>query len=134
MTEALYPDQRQRKWEKGLVAAVLASPAAWVVQLVIGYALIGAACYANSKLGFYILSAVMGLVAIAAGVFSFNRYRRLPGSDRPALYETDTEEHAPGFLALVGGMSAILFFLLIAATLVYGIFLSPCPVLFQLFP
>ena len=98
-----------------------APPAAWAIQLVAGYGLVAVACALDDKIAFYVLSAAAALVTLAAGRLSF-----LSARGRMNVRDLEAAD-APGeFLAACGVLLAIVFFVLIAATGLYGAFLNPC--------
>ena len=96
-------------------------PVAWGIQLLAGYGLVALACSVNSKTGFYALSAVAALATLASGLLSFvSTHERIDVRD---LEHADAPDE---FVAACGVLLAIVFFVLIAATGLYGTALNPC--------
>lgn len=106
-----------------LMFIFFAPPAAWVIQLVVGYGLVSLACISGSKSAFYGLSIAVGAVVLAAGLLSFAAWRRRGERDGDHLSASAPPQD---FVALMGVLLAAFFLLLIVATLLYGIPLNPC--------
>lgn len=93
---------------------------AWGIQLLAGYGLAALAC-TTTKLPFFILSGVAVGATVAAGVLSFvSAHERINVRD---LEHADAPEE---FVAACGVLLAVVFFVLIATTGIYGAFLNPC--------
>ena len=97
-----------------------APPMAWGMQLLVGYGLVALACSTGTKTAFDGLTVIVGLITLAAGVTSF-----LSWHDR-GVAELETTPDSGQFVAAAGVLLAIVFLVLIAATGIYGAFLSPC--------
>ena len=97
-----------------------APPAAWGVQLVIGYGLIALACASGTKIAFDVLTVVTGVVTLTAGVISFASWHHR------GIAELETTPNSDEFLAAAGVVLAMIFFLLIAGTGISGAFLNAC--------
>lgn len=96
---------------------------AWAAQLLLGYVLVGVACSVQSPLLFVVVSAVAGLVAIAASGLSFSAWRR---------HEVDTHDinQSPTLHRFLVSSSLVLnlgFVLIILVTVVLGFIARPCP-------
>ncbi len=105
-----------------------AGPIAWVLQLVIGYALSTVSCSVGSKLPVYVLSALAVLVTIGAGIAAWRSWRELR-TGRPTLSDMVVEHESAEFLAIAGFLISGIFFLLTVLTGLSGLFLTACPII-----
>lgn len=103
------------------------APAAWVVQLLAGYAFEEAACSSGSSgwgvdasAAHALLFAGCAAVAVAAGIASF---RSLRAAGRP---ESGDVRGRLAFTALAGLLASVLFLALICVTGVGSVVLDPC--------
>lgn len=109
--------------------AFFAGPILWGLQLLAGYGLTTVSCTLASKLPDYILIGVSGVIALAAAIVAVGAWRGRPGQQHSIWMETNEALDTSTFLAVSGFVMNLLFFLLIVATFVADIFLSPCPVI-----
>ncbi len=110
-----------------------AGPVFWALQLLIGYALTPVACQAGTNLAIYIVSAVTGIIILAAGWLAYRNWREYSHGHRE-LVDSKAQISSSEFVALSGALLSTLFFLLVLYTGVSMIFLNPCPVITQPFP
>ncbi len=106
-----------------------AGPILWGLQILAGYGLTTVSCNIANKLPLYILIGASGLIVLAAAVVAYAAWRKWPGEERSIFLESNASHGTSTFLAVSGFLISILFFLLIVATLIADIFLSPCPVI-----
>ncbi|HEX2864335.1 MAG TPA: hypothetical protein VHN99_07180 [Deinococcales bacterium] len=99
--------------------ALLAAPAAWTVQLLLGFELTPAAC-SVSRLPLHALDLAALAVDLAALAIGWSEYRRLVG-----LGET-IEGHAVRLMLIVGLAFSALFGLLIVFSSLPPFFLGAC--------
>jgi hypothetical protein len=97
--------------------AFLAGPAAYGVQLLLGYALTPLAC-SSTKVPLHLLSAFAAGVVVAAAVLSFRAWRA--GTARAG------NGNVAGFMFEAGFVLSLIFLLLILATALNMIMLAPC--------
>lgn len=95
MTGRLYPAPEDRVWAPRLTAALIAGPAAWMLRLLIGLALVPNACQAGTVWILHLLTLLFGGVAVAALVVSV-RSRRAVG-----LLSTTAGTERTRFVALL---------------------------------
>ena len=98
-----------------------APPAAWALQLLIGYGLVTVACLNGTKIAFEVLSLVAGLIVVASGITSFLSWHHR------GIAELEVTPNVDEFVAAVGVLLAVIFFVLIAGTCLYGAALDACP-------
>ncbi len=103
-----------------------AGPAAWALQILVGYALVPVACRSGSKLGIYLVSAAAAVIILVAGTQAYRSWREYAG--RRELVDTEAGNSASEFIAISGALLSTLFFLLAVYTGVLMVFLNPCPV------
>ncbi len=113
-------DNGKRFGAARLAFMYFAPPAAWGLQLLIGYGLVALACSTGTKIVFDGLTVIAGLITLAAGLVSF-----LSWHDR-GLAELETTPDSAQFVAAAGVVLAVVFFILIAGTGISGAFLSAC--------
>jgi hypothetical protein len=111
----------QRYSSRRLAFMFFAPPAAWGLQLLIGYGTITIACLNDTKLAFEELSVIAGVITLAAGAVALASWR-----DR-GIAELEDTPNSDQFVAVVGVLLAVIFFVLIAATGLYGVALNACP-------
>ncbi len=102
-----------------------AGPAAWALQILVGYALVPVACQSGSKLGILLVSAVAAVIILVAGIQAYRSWREYAG--RRELVDTEQRVSPAEFIAISGALLSTLFFLLVVYTGVLMIFLNPCP-------
>ncbi len=112
----------------------LAGPILWGLQILAGYGLTTVACNIAGKLPVYVLTGLCGLIVLAATVVAYGAWRAGPGKERSILMETDDAGRTAAFLSMSGFVMSLLFFLLILATFISDIFLSPCPIITMTMP
>ncbi len=103
-----------------------AGPAAWALQILVGYALVPVACQSGSKLGIYLVSAAAAVIILVAGIQAYRSWREYAGGRE--LVDTEERTSPAAFIAISGALLSTLFFLLVVYTGVLMIFLNPCPV------
>jgi hypothetical protein len=106
-----------------------AGPVLWGLQVLAGYGLTTVSCNIASKLPVYLLTAICGLIVLAAVFVAYGAWRTGPGKAQSIFMETAEADGATTFLAVSGFVVSLLFFLLILATFVSDLFLSPCPII-----
>ncbi len=104
-----------------LIFMYFAPPLSWGVQLLAGYGLAALACATGSKLPFFTLSVIAGLVTLSSGVVSFITVR-----ERLDVRDLEAASTPQEFVAAAGVLLALVFFLLIAATGLFGATLNAC--------
>jgi hypothetical protein len=112
--------EQKRYGRARLAFMYFAPPTAWGLQLVIGYGLIALACTTGTKIAFFTLTGIVGVIALAAGVISFASWHQR------GIAELETTPNSDEFVAAAGVLLAVVFLVLIAATGLYGAALSPC--------
>ncbi len=103
-----------------------AGPAAWALQILVGYALVPVACQSGSKLGIYLVSIMAAVIILVAGLRAYRNWREYAGQRE--LEDTEARTSPAAFIAISGALLSTLFFLLVVYTGVLMIFLNPCPV------
>ena len=98
-----------------------APPAAWGLQLLIGYGLVTVACLNGTKIAFEALSVIAGLITLSSGLVSFLSWHHR------GIVELEVTPNVDEFVAVVGVLLAVIFFVLIAGTALYGAALDACP-------
>ncbi len=109
-----------------LAFGFFAGPAAWYLLLLIGYALVPAACRSGSKLSLYLASGAAAIIILIAGLLSYRLWRSAAGQPGPA--DEAANPRWPEFAAASGLLLSSLFFLLVVYTGISQIFLIACPV------
>jgi hypothetical protein len=108
-------DRPRRGRLAALHAGPIVPPIAWLLSLQLGYALSYAACGAQTR--WFLHLAVLGpLVLIAASAYGIWQAHR----------SREDDEHWPTWLAYLGLMSCAWFALVIVATDIPTMVLSPC--------
>jgi hypothetical protein len=97
-----------------------AGPAAYVTQLLLGYALTPLACSAT-KVPQTILSIAAIIVVVTGALLAFRRWRQLGGGR-----DQRGQQSAVSFMSLVGFVLCLLFLLLILFTALNMLLLDPC--------
>lgn len=90
MTGRLHPAPQDRVWAPRLAVALVAGPAAWILRLLIGLALVPYACQSGAWI-LHLPSLGFGAIALAALVISVRTRRRLIAllsTDNPATDRT----------------------------------------------
>jgi hypothetical protein len=105
-----------------------AGPAAWALQILIGYVLSTLACQSGSKVWIYILSAAVALIVIVSGFLAFRTWRDY-ARGRQALTDMEADISRQEWVALAGTLLSTMFLLPILMTGIGIIFLNPCPVI-----
>ncbi len=111
-----------------------AGPILWGIQLLAGYGLATVSCTAGNKLPVLLTVGVSGLVVLAAAVIAYQAWRAQPEKAQSIFRETNRADRAATFLAVSGFVMSLLFFLLILATFISDLFLSPCPIITMRLP
>ncbi|HVU12101.1 MAG TPA: hypothetical protein VHD90_12525 [Phototrophicaceae bacterium] len=105
-----------------------APPAAWGLQLLIGYGLVTVACLSGTKIAFEGLSLIVALITIVSGVTSFLSWHHR------GIAELEVTPNADEFVAVVGVLLAVIFLVLIVGTALYGAALAACPPISMILP
>ena len=99
------------------------------MQILAGYGLTTVSCSIANKLPVYVLTGVSALIVLGAAIVAHGAWRTWPGEEGSIFMETDRADRTSTFLAVSGFLVSLLFFLLILATFVSDLFLSPCPII-----
>lgn len=105
-----------------------AGPAAWALQILIGYGLSAQSCIVGNKLSIYILSAAVALIVIASAYLAYRNWREY-SRGRQSLTDLEAGIGRQEWVSLAGALLSTMFLLPILMTGVAIIFLSPCPVI-----
>ncbi len=111
-----------------------AAPAAWAVQLLLGYVLALPSCQVGSKASMYILSVAAAVVAIAAALTSYAGWKKYSQGGERRITDLEVNVNRSEFLSMAGVIVSLVFLALIVYTGVAAVFLSACPVLTQPLP
>jgi hypothetical protein len=115
--------------------SVISGPVIWVLQVGIGYVLVPVACQRNSNWIVLVISIVAAVPALVMGSIAYRSWRRYStGTEQVSITSLDESEGLGAFFGSAGTLMSGLFFILIAATAFYSLFLSPCPVITMPFP
>ncbi len=106
-----------------------AGPILWGLQLLAGYGLATVSCTAGNKLPVLLMVGISGLVVLAAAFVAYRAWRAQPDKAQSILRETNQTDRTGTFIAASGFVVSLLFFLLILATFISDLFLSPCPII-----
>ena len=106
-----------------LWVAVLGSAVVWFIQMQTGYAMVTWACAAGKTWPLHLVGVLFLILAAIPGFIGWKIWS--------AAAVTATERKSAGagrrrFMALLGIMLTILFFLLIVAQIIPGFFVDPC--------
>jgi hypothetical protein len=101
----------------------LGAAGAWVVHMALGYPLVPLVCSTGLTVLLYLLSAVLGVVAAAAGMVSWQNWRAAGGAAAGNLIGSDTRI---GFMAFTGVLASGFFFAAIMLATVPVILIDPC--------
>lgn len=122
-----------------LLLALLGSPVAWTVHLLLGYVLVAVSCSVpgiRADLGIAVLTAVCAGMAVASGVLAVRLWResqrqllvdREPGGPEPWDARMGERGARSVFLAVVALFMAVLFTYLILLQGLPPLFASSCP-------
>ena len=99
---------------------------AWLIQLLLGYALTPVAC-SSSKIPFYVLSLLAGVVTLVACVLATRYWQRRPSGDLGDIRMIEEPREMSAFIGIAGFATNVLFLLLIITTALVGGFSQPCP-------
>ena len=106
-----------------LWAGVLGAPAAWALQLDIGYAMPPGLCHLGSRWPEYVLSLICLLAALTGAAVSYRQYATIGG-------KPDDPEGGPlarrRFLGALGTAVGLLFAIVIIAQSLPSFFFDPC--------
>jgi hypothetical protein len=115
--------------------SVISGPVIWALQLGIGYVLVPVACQRNSNWMVLAISIVAAVPALVMGSIAYRSWQRYSaGNQQTKETSLDEPEGLGEFFGSAGSLMSALFFILIAATAFYSLFLSPCPVITMPFP
>ncbi len=109
--------------------AFFAGPALWGIQILAGYGLTTVSCNVASKVPVLLLIGISSVIVLAAAFIAYGAWRAWPGKERSIFMETGEADGTTTFLAVSSFAVSLLFFLLILATFLTDIFLSPCPII-----
>ena len=104
-----------------------AGPILWGLQILVGYGLATVACTNGNKLPVYLTIGISALIVLVAGVLAYQAWNSR--AQDSILVATDQAQETPMFWAVSGFFMSTLFFLLILATAITAVFLSPCPLI-----
>ncbi|MGE5251637.1 MAG: hypothetical protein ACM3QS_15655 [Bacteroidota bacterium] len=121
------PKTRAHAGNWRLPFGLFAGPALWVLQILIGYGLASAACTTGNTLPVYAIILLSGLVVLAVAILVYREWNSR--QDGSPLAAANQAQESPTFWAVSGLFVSAFFFLLILATGVTALFLSPCPVI-----
>ncbi len=125
----------QKTHEKNLGFAFFGGPALWAVQLLVGYLFANLTSSAGfSKLWYYILSAVVVLAILVAGILALVAWRRLSPSKQRDISVFDEPVERREFVATAGLFLSSVFFWLTLVTGVFVLFISPARMITMPFP
>ena len=113
------------KWR--LPFGLLAGPVLWGLQTLVGYGLVTVSCTTGNKLPIYLTIGLSGLIVLAAAVMTYRAWNS--NADDSLLMATSQAQESTAFWSISGFVMSTLFFLLILATVITALFLSPCPVI-----
>jgi hypothetical protein len=118
-----------------LPLSVISGPIIWAVELMVGYVLVPVACQKSSNWILLVLGIVTAVPTVVMGLIAYRGWKHYATDTRqPDVANLDAEEGLGEFLGSAGTLVSLLFFILIAATAIYGFCLSPCPVITMPFP
>lgn len=106
-----------------LVAGMLAAPLAWLLHLVVSYALVGPACEGEASWVHHVVTLAALALALPGGVLAWQAWRGSPPEDSPGA----PARHRTQFLAIAGVVNAVFFSLIILLSWSAAIALAPCP-------
>ena len=115
----------QNQWR--LPFGFLAGPILWALQILVGYGIDSLACTTGNKLPVYLTIALSGLIVLAAAVLAYQAWSSK--SDSSFLMATNQAQESALFWSVSGLVISVLFFILILATVITALFLSPCPII-----
>ncbi|MHB8627471.1 MAG: hypothetical protein ACYDBJ_13950 [Aggregatilineales bacterium] len=131
-THADQPASRElRNRHRAFAIGMLSGPTLWAIQIGIGYALVPPACSTGSKLPLFALAAITGVLTFIAGAVAWQQWQL---ATRNRLMDLDDPTMPRSFLGSLGVCMSLLFLLLILATGIVTILLSPCPLLTMTVP
>ncbi len=108
---------------------IWAGPVLWGLQILVGYGLATVSCRIGNSLPVLLAIGISGLIVLAAAVIAYSAWRTWPGEKGSILLDANQEGRTNTFLAVAGFAMSSLFFLLILATFLTDLFLSPCPII-----
>ncbi len=109
--------------------AFFAGPILWGFQILAGYGLVTVSCSIANKWPLYLLIGVSALIVLAAAIVAYGAWQGVPRSEPSMLVEANQARETSTFFAVAGIFVSSLFFIVILATLIADIFLSPCPII-----
>ena len=114
-----------RRWQ--LPFGFFAGPILWGLQIIVSYGLVTVACTSGNKLPVYLTVSTAALIVLVAGALAYRAWSS--NSNASILVASDEAQETPVFWAVSGFVVSALFFLLILATAITALFLSPCPII-----
>jgi nicotinamide riboside transporter PnuC len=111
----------------GFLGAVIA----WIVHLLIAYALVPVACLLDLEIALYAVSLVTALIALAALLVSWRTWQRAERTDSPEAYAASTS--TTRFMGLSGVLLGVLFLGAIFVQTIPIILQNPCEAAGRLF-
>lgn len=106
--------------------SVLAAPVAWIIRLVVTYAMVGWICRNNDPLFMHLVSAVFFTVSLTGFVVAWRSYRAARRVELPSTGPWRWERSH--FMALVGVLNSVLFTVVILVEWSMTLFTDPCVV------
>lgn len=115
-----------------------AGPAAWALQLLIGYGLLAHACMAGTKLWIFLVNGAAVVIVFIAAVLAYRNWRGYANSRDPGsgsmIFDIESSISRQEFIAISGALLSSVFLLLILVTGIAMIFLNPCPTIMMPLP
>jgi hypothetical protein len=124
--EWLPPGYREAVYGRGLLLlwlGVLGGPLVWVLDFQVAYWLVYRACHTNTMFPLYAETVLALLLAVAPIVLAWRMLQRFPDADRTGGQPDDRAR----FMALTGIGLSVLFFIVVLASAVPRVVLTPCP-------
>src|SRR4051794_39162401 len=117
MSQEQTHETHQPRGEASLWTAVLGAPALWALQMQTNYVLAPWTCTHGKSAMYAVAIITLGLIA-GGGVVSFIEWRK----ESDAAFTDDRLIDRGRFLALMGMMNSVLFFLLVSAQTLATVF------------
>jgi hypothetical protein len=124
--ERLPPAYREAVYGRGLLLlwiGVLGGPLVWLLDLQVAYWLVYRACHTNSMVPLYVETVLAAALAVVPVAIAWRMLQRFPDADRTGGQPDDRAR----FMALSGVGLGVLFFIVVLASAVPRVVLTPCP-------
>ncbi len=109
-----------------------AGPILWALQIIVGYGLASLARQIRSNWPVDLALIISAVIVLIAAILSLSAWRSIAHAG--LLEETNVSQESANFWAISGFIISLIFFLTILATFIYGLFLSPLPIITMLMP